>query len=528
MILKPKKHNYINIILQARSNSERLPFKSLMPINNIPLVVLCANRLMGKGAKVTVITSDKKSDDFLVNNLKKHKINFFRGNLDNVYKRFLDFSKKLKNDDIMIRTTADNPFVNYKFLKKVLEYFVQHNSIYKRVDHSKHNLPYGMSVEIFRKKLLLEYKNDVSKISKEHVTTKFKKYDDQKIILPNKLKTDYSNLSCTIDTFDDYKKINKVFNKFKHPYKTSWERLILELKKFKVQNKKNLKKTKYIIGGAQIGNRYNNFKKFNIKNLVKKNVIKYFNSIDTAFGYKDSHKEIAKINLQKYKFNIITKLNFTQKETTQTNNIGKFYLNFYSILSSLNENKVDTLLIHNFNDFKKYGSTIIEILNKLKRLNLINNYGVSIYNPKSLQFLMKNYKNLTIQFPINFIDYRWNKLDIKKLKLKSKSILMGRSIFLRGSLLSENNFSRNTIINNLFNQKVSKIKMHYKIKSNLELCIRFVNSLVYLDNIVFGFEKYNHILQTLKYKNKKFSSKDTSYICNQFKFLKTKYIDLSK
>ena len=105
---------------------------------------------------------------------------------------------------------------------------------------------------------------------------------------------------------------------------------------------------------------------------------------------------------------------------------------------------------------------------------------------------------------------------------------MGRSIFLRGSLLSENNFSRNTKINNLFNQKVSKIKMHYKIKSNLELCIRFVNSLVYLDNIVFGFEKYNHILQTLKYKNKKFSSKDTSYICNQFKFLKTKYIDLSK
>ena len=211
MILKPKKHNYINIILQARSSSERLPFKSLMPINDIPLVVLCAKRLMGKGAKVTVITSNKKSDDFLVNNLKKHKINFFRGSLDNVYKRFSDFSKKLKNEDIMVRTTADNPFVNYQFLKKVLEHFIQHNSIYKRVDHSKHNLPYGMSVEIFRKKLLLKYKNDVSKISKEHVTTKFKKYDDQEIILSNKLKTDYSSLSCTIDTFDDYIKIKKVF-----------------------------------------------------------------------------------------------------------------------------------------------------------------------------------------------------------------------------------------------------------------------------------------------------------------------------
>ena len=41
-----KKSNYINVILQARSNSNRLPFKSLMPINKIPLVVLCAKRLI--------------------------------------------------------------------------------------------------------------------------------------------------------------------------------------------------------------------------------------------------------------------------------------------------------------------------------------------------------------------------------------------------------------------------------------------------------------------------------------------------
>ena len=523
-----KKSNYINVILQARSNSNRLPFKSLMPINKIPLVVLCAKRLMGENVKVTVLTSNNKSDDFLVENLKRYKINFFRGSLNNVYKRFLEFSKKLKHDDIIIRTTADNPFVNYNFMKTVLDHFLNHNLIYKKIDHLKHNLPYGMSVEVFKKELLIKYKNKISNESKEHVTTNFKKYDDKKILTLNKLKTNYSHLSCTIDTFDDYKKINKVFSKFKHSYNISWKRLILELKNINITNKRSLKKSKYVIGGAQIGYRYNNFKKFDIKNLVRKNVVKHFNSIDTAFGYKNSHKEISKINLQKYKFNIITKLNFSQKETAQTNNIEKFYLNFYSILRSLDENKVDTLLIHNFNDFKKNGSTIIEIFNKLKRLNLIDNYGVSIYNPKSLQFLMKNYRNLTIQFPINFIDYRWNKLDIKKLKLKSKSILMGRSVFLRGNLLKENNFSRNTKINKLFYQKVLKIKMKYKIKSSLELCIKFVNSLIYLDNIIFGFEKYNHILQTLKYKNRKFSSKDASYICNQFKFLNPKYIDLSK
>ena len=42
----------INIFLQARSNSDRLPFKSLAQVNKIPLVVLCANRLMGKNFNV--------------------------------------------------------------------------------------------------------------------------------------------------------------------------------------------------------------------------------------------------------------------------------------------------------------------------------------------------------------------------------------------------------------------------------------------------------------------------------------------
>ena len=150
-------------------------------------------------------------------------------------------------------------------------------------------------------------------------------------------------------------------------------------------------------------------------------MIKHFGSIDTAFNYNNSHNEISKINLKKYKFNIMTKLNFSQKKSVFNNNKENFYLNFYNILNSLNENKIDTLLIHNYQDFKKNKSTIIEIFNKLKSLKLIKNYGVSIYYPNNLLFLMKNYKNLTIQFPINIIDHRWNNINIKKLKIKSKS-----------------------------------------------------------------------------------------------------------
>ena len=101
----------------------------------------------------------------------------------------------------------------------------------------------------------------------------------------------------------------------------------------------------------------------------------------------------------------------------------------------------------------------MKIFKELKKLKLIKNYGVSIYNPASLKFLMKNYKNLTIQFPINFVDYRWSKFNIKKLKIKSKSILIGRSIFLRGKLLDEGGFLKNNKIN----------KCDNKIKNPLDL-----------------------------------------------------------
>ena len=133
--------------------------------------------------------------------------------------------------------------------------------------------------------------------------------------------------------------------------------------------------------------------------------------------------------------------------------------------------KIDTLLIHNYNDFKKNHKSILKIFKNLQSLKLIKNYGVSIYHPKELLFLMKNFFNLSIQIPVNFIDFRWDEINIKSLKKKSKSTLIGRSIFLRGKLLLKNGYIENYKINNIFLKTLSSIKKKHTIKSNLELCI---------------------------------------------------------
>ena len=80
-------------------------------------------------------------------------------------------------------------------------------------------------------------------------------------------------------------------------------------------------------------------------------------------------------------------------------------------------------------------------------------------------------------------------------------------------------------MNNLFKKKLFYIKKNYNIKSNLELCMRFVNSLSYLDYIVIGFENYNQIKQAMKFKNLRFSANHAKIINQQFEFLNTRYID---
>ena len=85
----------VSIFLQARSDSNRLPFKSLIPVNKI-LWQSFVLRINGKNFKLTVVTSKNKSDDFLTQVLEENNINYFRGSLNNVYRRFLEQCKESK------------------------------------------------------------------------------------------------------------------------------------------------------------------------------------------------------------------------------------------------------------------------------------------------------------------------------------------------------------------------------------------------------------------------------------------------
>lgn len=217
------------IILQARTNSKRLPGKVLKKINGIPLVILCAKRLQNQGANLIVATSKEKSDDKLVKVLVNEKINYFRGDLKNVFSRYLSISKKYNNNDLILRATADNPLPDGYLVNTVIKHFNSIRNDYFGINHKLHNLPKGISLEIFyAKKIIKIGKKILNADEKEHVTLKMYK----NIKIPNlliksiKIKNNLTNVNYSVDENKDLLAVRKLFKNVKNPIKISFKKLL--------------------------------------------------------------------------------------------------------------------------------------------------------------------------------------------------------------------------------------------------------------------------------------------------------------
>ena len=102
----------------------------LKHINNIPIVVLSAKRASNTGGEVIVLTSTNSSDDELVEILKKYNIRYFRGDLKNVLKRFVDAIKSFDDTTPIFRLTADNVFPDGKMLDLMHSKYILNNYEY--------------------------------------------------------------------------------------------------------------------------------------------------------------------------------------------------------------------------------------------------------------------------------------------------------------------------------------------------------------------------------------------------------------
>ena len=277
---------------------------------------------------------------------------------------------------------------------------------------------------------------------------------------------------------------------------------------------------KISIGTANFSNKYYGIRKkklsyksiSKIRKILINNKLNYF---DTAYNYR-SNKIIKKLITKNSEFTFkIPKLSINNIDKNICNKLDKF-LNEFKI------KKVDLLMFHNPRDFfnKKKVIKIRSVIDQLKKKNLINRFGISIYSPLESKKIIKNINPDVLQIPFNVFDKRFLEKNTLSLIKKRKILLHSRSIFLQGLLLEDDiskfHFKKQHI--KIFREYIKNLK---KIRlSNLEGCINFIRSKKKLfEKIIIGFDDEKQLKEIISCFKKKKLRYPNIINCDDIKFL---------
>jgi len=215
-------------IVQARMSSSRLPNKVLLPLCGKEVLWHVFNQLSYSKMLTDIIlaTSLDPSDDKLELWAIKNQKKYFRGDLNNVLKRFYDTSRSC-DADIIVRITADCPLIDPKVVDSVIEKY--QSGEYDYVSNTNPpTFPDGLDAEVFSFDSLKEaYFNAKLKSELEHVTPFIRNHPEKFRIGNYASEENHEHLRWTIDNNEDYILLSKIFeNLFKEELYIDYKKVI--------------------------------------------------------------------------------------------------------------------------------------------------------------------------------------------------------------------------------------------------------------------------------------------------------------
>lgn len=194
----------VGYIIQARVKSTRLPGKILLPLpfnKGIPLLKWITDTLSKSrfDKKLIVASSSNLENDILEQFCVNENLEIFRGDENDVLSRFISIIKK-HSFDVIVRITADNPFLDLVLLEKVIKQHIAQNKDYTKTE----GLPLGMNFEIVNPKALLQLEAEqLTSEEREHVTLSLRNNSDCQLLL-NVGDEAFKSLRLTVDYPSDY------------------------------------------------------------------------------------------------------------------------------------------------------------------------------------------------------------------------------------------------------------------------------------------------------------------------------------
>ena len=203
------------IIVLCRYNSSRLPGKILKSINGKVILAYILERLalIQNDYPIVVCTSKEKSDDPIAEFCQNYGVSIFRGELNNVAKRFLDCAKNFGFDNA-VRINGDNLFTDSQLIKMMIKEMELHNRNF--VSNVKgRTFPSGLSVEIVNVRFYESMYDNFEDHDLEHVMTYFYKIGDKNFKFIKNKKIVGANINLAVDTEQDLKNASKIINLMK-------------------------------------------------------------------------------------------------------------------------------------------------------------------------------------------------------------------------------------------------------------------------------------------------------------------------
>jgi len=206
----------IDVIVEARMTSSRLPGKVLMPAVGKPMLELMVERLrlIPEITKIIIATTENCADEPIVALAEMLGVDCFRGDEEDVLGRVVKAAQRFKTD-IIVEITGDDPLLDPELSSAVIKTFLMNES---KIDYAANDIdwtfPIGLNTRAFSRGLLEKVERlTFHPVDREHVVNYIVKHPDQFRLhnIPAAGIYRRKDIRLTLDTAADYQVIKTVF-----------------------------------------------------------------------------------------------------------------------------------------------------------------------------------------------------------------------------------------------------------------------------------------------------------------------------
>lgn len=202
----------VSAIVQARMDSSRFPGKTMMDIAGKPMLAHIIERLerVSSVEEIIVATSIRDSNKPIADLAEKYNIPSFRGSEEDVLDRYYQAARK-HNSNVIVRITADCPFVDPQVINKVVHYYLGNDCDYVS-NTLERTFPDGLDVEVFSCSALEKaWKEARFASEREHVTPYIWKQPSRFKLSSVKNEVDLSQMRWVVDKEKDLEFARRVY-----------------------------------------------------------------------------------------------------------------------------------------------------------------------------------------------------------------------------------------------------------------------------------------------------------------------------